>query len=80
MPMLIMLPMQACYTGALIMSNLSQVWNTRGVEGVHRFLARTFRVFEPGMTEDVPTKDQMRMLHATIKKVSKGEAWNARLQ
>ena len=39
------------------------------MEGVHRFLARTFRVFEPGMTEDAPTEGQMRLLHATIKKV-----------
>ena len=46
-----------------------QVWNTRGVEGVHRFLARAYRVFEPGMTDEAPTKDQMRLLHATIKKV-----------
>ncbi len=49
--------------------HLQKVWSTRGVEGVHRFLARTYRVFEPGMTDDPPTKDQMRLLHATIKKV-----------
>ena len=41
------------------------------MEGVHRFLARAYRVFEPGMSEEEPTKEQMRLLHATIKKVSK---------
>ncbi|GAX76478.1 hypothetical protein CEUSTIGMA_g3923.t1 [Chlamydomonas eustigma] len=48
----------------------TKVWSTRGVEGVHRFLARAYRVFEPGMCEDEPTKDQLRLLHITIKKVT----------
>jgi len=46
-----------------------QVWNTRGVEGVHRFLARAWRAFEGGLCDEEPTKDQMRTLHACIKKV-----------
>jgi leucyl-tRNA synthetase len=74
-------------------------WNTKGVEGVYRFLGRTWRLFvhEPSETEyeqnltldsergtellgevalspavqDVPpTPEQLKMLHATIKKVS----------
>jgi hypothetical protein len=47
----------------------TKVWSTRGVEGVHRFLARAYRLFEGGVSEDEPAKDQMRLLHATIKKV-----------
>jgi hypothetical protein len=45
------------------------VWNTRGVEGVHRFLARSFRVFEGGLSDEAPTREQLRLLNATIKKV-----------
>lgn len=48
---------------------MPQVWSTRGVEGVHRFLARVWRVWEQGLTEELPTKEQLRLLHATIKKV-----------
>jgi hypothetical protein len=48
------------------------VWNTRGVEGVHRFLARVWRAFEGGVSDDEPTRDQLRVLHATIKKVGGG--------
>jgi len=47
-----------------------KVWSTRGVEGVHRFLARAYRAFEQGVTDDVPSKDQLRLLHATIQKVT----------
>lgn len=40
---------------------LLQVWSTRGVEGVHRFLARVFRAFEGGVSDsgmDVASSDQ----------------------
>jgi leucyl-tRNA synthetase len=46
-----------------------QVWSTRGVEGVHRFLARAYRALEGGVSEQEPTRDQLRLLHATIAKV-----------
>jgi leucyl-tRNA synthetase len=39
------------------------------VEGVHRFLARVYRIFEGGVIEGEPSKEQLRLLHATIKKV-----------
>ncbi|KAG2438904.1 hypothetical protein HYH02_010699 [Chlamydomonas schloesseri] len=48
----------------------TKVWSTRGVEGVHRFLARAWRLFEGGVSDEEPTKEQMRLLHQTIKKVS----------
>ncbi|KAG1659920.1 hypothetical protein FOA52_015358, partial [Chlamydomonas sp. UWO 241] len=48
----------------------TKVWSTRGVEGVHRFLARSFRVFEGGLTDEEPTREQLRLLNATIKKVT----------
>eukprot|EP00967_Tisochrysis_lutea_P093253 scaffold134823_cov23-Tisochrysis_lutea.AAC.1 len=54
---------------------LQQVWSTRGVEGVHRFLARAWRAFEGGISEDEPTKDQMRALHGCIKKLTLWNRW-----
>ena len=46
-------------------------WNTKGVEGVARFLRRSFNMvtFQP-VTDDKLTPDQARMLHETIKKVT----------
>lgn len=48
----------------------SQVWSTNGVEGVHRFLARAWRLFEGGLSDGAPSADQLRQLHSTIKRVS----------
>ncbi|MCL2104733.1 MAG: class I tRNA ligase family protein, partial [Kiritimatiellaeota bacterium] len=46
-------------------------WNTQGVEGVFRFLKRSFRmVAEQPLTDEPMTADQKRVLHATIKKVT----------
>ena len=51
-----------------------QVWSTKGVEGVHRFLARVYRlVTELPLVDDAPTADQLRLLHQCIKKVCLGE-------
>lgn len=63
----------------MFMGPLEQVkpWSMRGVEGVFRFLKRTWRVFigendvlnsEIGDFE--PTKAQLKVLHETIKKVT----------
>jgi len=68
----------------MFMGPLEQVkpWNTKGVEGVHRFLNRVWRLFihdDPEATEamlnasvqDVPLESEMlRLLHKTMKKVS----------
>jgi leucyl-tRNA synthetase len=52
-------------------------WSTRGVEGVTRFLERAWRLMvnEEGhvsssVVETVPTLEQQRLLHQTIKKVT----------
>ena len=46
-------------------------WNTKGVEGVFRFLKRSFRmIVEQPITGDPMTREQSRLLHATIKKVT----------
>ncbi|PAP77513.1 leucine--tRNA ligase [Rubrivirga marina] len=53
-------------------------WNTRSVDGVHRFLARAYRlVIDPDtgrraatVLDAEPTREQQRVLHATIQKVT----------
>ena len=40
------------------------------MEGVHRFLARAWRLFEGGTSGGVPSGEQLRQLHSTIKRVS----------
>lgn len=51
----------------------TKIWSTKGVEGVHRFLARVYRLIaqaEVRLSDGAPTRDQLRQLHATIKKVT----------
>lgn len=48
-----------------------QVWSTNQVEGVHRFLARSYRlVTGENVTENEPSKEQLRSLHIAIKRVT----------
>jgi len=51
----------------------SKPWDTKGIEGVHRFLKKLWRLFygESGLivTDDEPTADEWKALHKTIKKV-----------
>lgn len=49
----------------------TKVWSTRSVDGVHRFLARFWRLFEAVDHDAKPSDDQMRTLHKTIDKVTK---------
>ncbi|WP_419646110.1 leucine--tRNA ligase [Victivallis vadensis] len=46
-------------------------WSTKGVEGVFRFLKRAWRLVAESEIVDAPcTPEQLRVLHATIRKVS----------
>lgn len=64
----------------MFMGPLEQVkpWSMRGVEGVSRFLKRTWRVFvhddEDRLNDDIsdvePNRAQLKILHETIKKVT----------
>jgi leucyl-tRNA synthetase len=51
----------------------SKPWDTKGIEGVHRFLKKLWRLFFPDgslvVNEDAPTEGELRILHKTIKKV-----------
>ena len=62
------------YMGPL---DASLPWQTDGVKGMHRFLARAYRLFtnEEGslsgiVVDDPPSEEQARLAHATCKKVA----------
>jgi leucyl-tRNA synthetase len=49
-------------------------WDTKGIEGVHRFLKKFWRLFvdeKKGLviTDDPATRDELKTLHKTIKKI-----------
>jgi leucyl-tRNA synthetase len=66
----------------MFLGPLEQVkpWNTRGVEGTHRFLNRAWRLVAgasgddgggaPPLADAEPTREQARVLHQTIAKVT----------
>ena len=63
----------------MFMGPLEQVkpWSTKGVEGVNRFLNRSWRLFLGDGEEEVlnisdsePNRDQLKVLHEAIKKVT----------
>lgn len=46
-------------------------WNTKDIEGVYRFLRRAWRmIMESDIVDAALTREQLRLLHFTIKKVS----------
>ncbi len=59
----------------------SKPWDTKGIEGVHRFLKKLWRLFytdinpatntggTPKWTDEKPTDAQQKILHKTIKKI-----------
>jgi leucyl-tRNA synthetase len=53
----------------------SKPWNTNGIEGVHRFLKKLWRLFFDAegnliVNQAEPTKSDLKALHKTIKKVT----------
>lgn len=54
--------------------DVSKPWDTKGIEGVHRFLKKLWRLYadeQKGwiVTDDAATDAELRMLHKTIKKI-----------
>lgn len=47
----------------------SKPWDTNGIDGVHKFLKRLWRICETA-TQCAPTAAELKSLHKTIKKVS----------
>jgi leucyl-tRNA synthetase len=55
--------------------DISKPWDTKGIEGVHRFLKKMWRLYfdeQKGwiVNDDAPTDDELRILHKTIKKIN----------
>lgn len=52
----------------------SKPWDTNGIEGTYRFLRKFWNLFHAGdafsVTDEAPTKAELRILHATLKKVT----------
>ncbi len=56
---------------------MSKPWDTKGIEGVHRFLKKLWKLYideQNGVliTNEKPTFDELTILHQTIKKISHG--------
>lgn len=53
---------------------LSKPWDTNGIDGVHRFLRKFWNLFYKDdaftVSEETPTKDELKSLHKLIKKIS----------
>jgi leucyl-tRNA synthetase len=52
----------------------SKPWDTKGINGVHNFLRRFWRLFHDGegnvnLSDEQPSKDNLKTLHKTIKKL-----------
>lgn len=51
----------------------SKPWDTKGIEGVHRFLKKLWRIFQDQdkclVTSDEPSEQEWRILHKAIKKI-----------
>jgi leucyl-tRNA synthetase len=50
---------------------VSKPWSTRGIAGARRFLERIWRAAELPLTDEEPDEPLVRVLHKTIKKVSR---------
>lgn len=52
----------------------SKPWNTNGIEGVFKFLRKYWTLFHQtgtfSISDDDPTKEELKVLHSTIKKIS----------
>jgi leucyl-tRNA synthetase len=53
----------------------SKPWDTNGIDGVHKFLRKTWRLFTDreeklAVTEEDANKDELKVLHRTIAKIS----------
>ena len=52
----------------------SKPWDTNGIDGVHRFLKRLWSLFYKAeefiVTDEVPTAEELKTLHKTIKKIT----------
>ena len=49
----------------------SKPWDTNGIDGVHKFLRKTWRLYNSlRLTDEKPSPEELKVLHRTIKKTS----------
>ncbi len=53
---------------------MSKPWDTNGIDGVHKFLRKFWKLFHGGnnnfnISDENPTNDELKVLHKTIKKI-----------
>jgi len=52
----------------------SKPWDTKGIEGVYRFLQKFWRLFhengEVAISNEAPTEAELKLMHRTIKKIT----------
>jgi leucyl-tRNA synthetase len=52
----------------------SKPWDTKGIEGVYRFLQKFWRLFheagEVAISNDIPNEAELKLMHRTIKKIT----------
>ncbi len=48
---------------------MSKPWDTKGIDGVHRFLRKLWNMYE-NMTDGEPSIDELKSLHKLIKKIT----------
>jgi leucyl-tRNA synthetase len=48
----------------------SKPWNTNGITGVSGFLKKLWRLYVNGISEEAPTKAELKILHTCIRKIS----------
>jgi leucyl-tRNA synthetase len=73
-----------CYEMFLGPVEQSKPWDTKGINGVHNFLRKFWRLFHDksnafAVSDDAPTKEELKTLHKTIKKVTEDlnrYSWN----
>ncbi|NNE54726.1 MAG: leucine--tRNA ligase, partial [Flavobacteriales bacterium] len=71
-----------CYEMFLGPLEQAKPWDTKGINGVHNFLRKVKRLYDGVIAEEsssAPTKDNLKTLHKTIKKLSEDldrHSWN----
>ncbi len=59
----------------------SKPWDTQGIEGVFRFLKKTWRLYHPNdgdfsVSDENPTAEEWKVLHKTIRKIEDDSFYN----
>lgn len=50
---------------------MSKPWDTNGIDGVYKFFRKLWNLFHAtGVSQDAPTRDELKILHKTIKKIT----------